>query len=152
MSNLELVAKISGDLLIEVGDPTLNISHEIRIDATLPDDSLSPCVTDPWFKCDEGETTTERQVDERQRAIGNVHRSDSVEILWDVDRTSLTVRLRIGEFNGIPGCPLAGLQKCQQLAEYLCGVASIYLLYYYYELRRRESRCCQYRFHEDSVY
>src|SRR5690606_12867593 len=126
--DLELTAERLGDLRIQRHDTPLDVIDEGGIDAALLGYPPSPGFTQPRLKSDEGKAPAEREVDQRQRAVSDVHRADDKEVLGHMNRAADAVGIGIAELERLARCALARLQKRQQFAEDLRGIPTVDLL------------------------
>src|SRR4051812_9052409 len=117
---------ILADLPIESGKPLLDHRNALGIEATTLLTPPPPGLTELRLQGNEGEPPSQRQVDQGQRAVRNVHRTDDVQVRRD--KNALAILMSVGELNGLVRPPLGVIEQGQQLAEDLCGVAAIDLL------------------------
>ena len=132
-------------------DPAPDVLHQCRVEAAFPNHPVAPRLSEAGLQGDEGEAAAKREVDERERAIGDVHGSDDVEVLRHVDRPPFAILVRIAELDRIAGRSLVGLQERQQLAEDLGGTATVDLLDDHHVPRGRIRRCVPDGLHEYAV-
>src|SRR5690606_3659279 len=123
--DLELTAERLGDLRIQRHDTPLDVIDEGGIDAALLGYPPSPGFTQPRLKSDEGEAPAEREVDQRQRAVSDVHSADDKEVLGDMNRAADAVGIGIAELERLARRAFARLKQGQQLAEDLRRVSAV---------------------------
>jgi hypothetical protein len=153
MADPELLSKpsVSRDLIIQHSNPLLDIRDQSRIDSTLFDHPIPPRGTKPWLQTHEGETPTQREIDEGQRPVGDIHRADDVEVFRNVDGATFAIRVRVAQFQCLIGRALSSFKQRQEFSEDLRRVATVDLLDHHDELRRWVLRRCLDRFHEYAV-
>lgn len=111
----------------------------------------SPWLTQPRLKSDEGKASAEREVDQRQRAVSDVHRADDKEVLGDMNRAADAVGIGIAELECLARRAFARLKQGQQLAEDLRGVPAVDLFDDYDEAGFWPAQRRANSLHEDAV-
>src|ERR1700675_2665869 len=88
-----------GDVSVNRIDPGCNFGTD-RIIKAVACAPFAPCGAELRFEIDECEATAQREVDDGQRSIRDIHRADYIEVLWHMDPLA---GLAVG--GGHPSCP-----------------------------------------------
>src|SRR6267154_448658 len=73
-----------GDVGVNRIDPGCNFgtNYIVKAAACAP---FAPCSAELRFEIDESKATTQREVNDSQRSLRDIHRADYIKVLWHMD-------------------------------------------------------------------